>query len=309
MQRTDTPLVSIALCTYNGQEFLSPQLDSLLSQDYYNIEIVVIDDCSTDNTWHILQQYANEDKRVKLHRNERNIGYIHNFERAIKLCKGELIALADQDDIWESVKIKTLAEAIGDNIMVYHNSDFIDEKDRRIGDVTMASRFRMYDGESCIPFIVANCIAGHATLFKRELIQYIFPFVDDNYHDWWISYVAFNVGKVKYVDKVLVHYRQHKNSVTDSLELRKAAPVKKAKGDRFGVNLKWLANCAKFRYNKDSRLVNETCNVLVNLKEGRNKFRTLVFLVKYFDLLFYFTKQKQRSFLSKVNYVRKLCYN
>src|SRR3569833_676088 len=146
MQRTDTPLVSIALCTYNGQEFLSPQLDSLLSQDYYNIEIVVIDDCSTDNTWHILQQYANEDKRVKLHRNERNIGNIHNFERAIKLCKDELIALADQDDIWESVKIKTLAEAIGDNILVYHNSDFIDEKDRRIGDVTMASRFRMYDG-------------------------------------------------------------------------------------------------------------------------------------------------------------------
>jgi len=309
MRRTGTPLVSVAMCTYNGQEFLSAQLGTIISQDYENLEIIIVDDCSADVTWDVLQRFAEMDRRVKLYRNKRNIGYIRNFERAIKLCKGELIALADQDDIWEPTKISEMVEAIGDNIMVYHDSDFIDENSQRIGDETMSSKFRMYEGQSCIPFIVANCISGHATLFKRKLIKYIFPFASDNYHDWWISYVAFNVGTVKYLNKILVHYRQHRNSVTDSLELRHTAPPKKTKADRLGIDLTWLSNCARYRYNKDSHLISAACDVLVNLKEGKNKFKSLVFLVKYFDLVFYFSKRKQRSFLSKVNYIRKLCYN
>jgi len=302
-----TPLVSIALCTYNGQRFLSRQLDTLISQDYPNIEIIVVDDCSTDKSCDILERYARRDQRIKLFRNDKNIGYVRNFERAIKLCNGDLIALSDQDDLWEPTKLSVMVNAIDDNIMVYHDSDFIDERNRRIGNNTMASKFRMYEGESCIPFIMSNCISGHATVFRREMIKYIFPFAHDNYHDWWISYVAFNVGKVKFVDQVLVHYRQHSNSVTDMLKLR-GAPQPGEKTEWFPVDRSWLNKCSKFRYNKDSKLIVKTCNVLENLKEGRNKFRSLVFLVKYFDLLFYFNRKKERSFLSKVNYIRKICF-
>src|SRR5580658_4968334 len=111
MITTDTPMVSVALCTYNGQQFLPAQLDTLLAQDYHNLEIVVVDDNSTDNTWRILQKYAQLDHRVKLFRNDQNVGYIRNFERAIKLCSGDLIALSDQDDLWETTKITTMADA------------------------------------------------------------------------------------------------------------------------------------------------------------------------------------------------------
>src|SRR5581483_6393778 len=111
MQMRNEPLVSIALCTYNGEKFLRKQLDSLLLQDYNNIEIIIVDDRSTDNTWHIVQEYAKKDTRIFAYRNHQNIGYIRNFEKAILLCRGDYIALADQDDIRESRKIQILTNA------------------------------------------------------------------------------------------------------------------------------------------------------------------------------------------------------
>ncbi|MGZ3763304.1 MAG: glycosyltransferase family 2 protein [Mucilaginibacter sp.] len=296
------PLVSIALCTFQGKNFLKKQLESLLSQTYRNIEIIAVDDCSVDHTWAILQDYAETNPKLKIYRNDQNIGYSRNFEKAIKLCKGDYIALADQDDIWESNKIEILMAAIKDNIMVYHNSDFIDEQDNRIGDITMASKRRMYEGESCLPFVLSNCISGHTTLFKRELIPYILPFESDNYHDWWIAYVAFNIGKVKFIDKVLVHYRQHKDSITDTLQIRNSK-----RQERLTIDPLWLKYCADFKYNKESVIVKRAYTLLSALKDGKSRLQTLLFLVKYFDLFFYIDSKK-RGFFSKVNYVRKICF-
>src|ERR1700761_5678732 len=93
-------LVSIALCTYNGEQFIDSQLDSILAQSYPNIEIIAVDDCSTDATWEVLQDYAQKDKRVRACRNEHNLGHTLNFQKAIALATGEYIALCDQDDIW-----------------------------------------------------------------------------------------------------------------------------------------------------------------------------------------------------------------
>ena len=75
------PLVSIALCTYNGAENLAQQLDTLVNQTYRNLEIVVVDDCSTDDTYAILQDYSSKDDRFRLYTNEANLGFLKNFER------------------------------------------------------------------------------------------------------------------------------------------------------------------------------------------------------------------------------------
>ena len=221
MQGIGQPLISIALCVYNGERFLSGQLDSIINQDYHNLEIIVVDDCSTDNSWSLLQIYQRSDNRIKTHRNEHNIGYVKNFEKAIILCTGRYFALADQDDIWVSDKISVMTEAIMDNIMAYHDSDYLDENGILIGQETVSSRFNVYDGGSCIPFILFNCVHGHATLFNSEIKKFIFPFDGRFPHDWWLTYVAFNVGTVKYIDRVLVHYRQHQSTITDSLILKK----------------------------------------------------------------------------------------
>lgn len=308
---TVSPLVSIALCTYNGEKFLVKQLDSLLSQDYENIEIIIVDDCSKDNTFIILKDYQQKDMRIKLYRNERNLGYTKNFEKALTLCTGKYIAFADQDDIWETDKISLCTEAIKDHVMIYHNSDFIDTSDKPMGDGTVASRLRVYEGDSCLPFLIANCVHGHAVLFDSTLKKYLLPFNEKFSHDWWLAYVAFNIGAVKYLDKVLVHYRQHTNSVTDTFQLRprKSLETKPVKGiERMSVNLDMLKQCAEFKYNKDAALMREAYYLLSNLAKGKEKLKSFWFLVKHFELLFYIRNQIKSNF-SKVNYVRKVCFN
>lgn len=132
------PLISIALCTYNGSAFLAEQLDSILGQRYTNWELVVVDDCSTDSTPAILEEYAGSDARIGLHYNEQNLGYNKNFEKALGLCRSELIAICDQDDIWHPEKLEKQVKLIGDHALVYHDSEFVNAEgqsmNRRISD-------------------------------------------------------------------------------------------------------------------------------------------------------------------------------
>ena len=93
------PLISVALCTYNGERYLREQLNSLFSQTYSNMEIVAVDDASTDRTVDLLREYERRDARLRVVVNTRNIGFIRNFERAISLCNGVLIAPCDPDDV------------------------------------------------------------------------------------------------------------------------------------------------------------------------------------------------------------------
>ena len=100
------------MATYNGEAFIREQMDSILAQSYKNIEVVACDDCSTDGTYEILQEYARKDGRVKCFQNAANLGFKKNFERAITLCSGEFIALSDQDDVWLKEKLEVQLKAL-----------------------------------------------------------------------------------------------------------------------------------------------------------------------------------------------------
>ena len=316
MQVTDRPLISIALCVYNGERFLAKQLDSIITQDYEYLEIIAVDDCSSDKSWELLKHYQDIDNRIRIYRNNKNLGYVKNFEKAITLSTGRYFALADQDDAWEGNKISTMIDAIGNNIMVYHDSDYIDEDGRQIGTQSVSSLLRVYDGSSCIPFILANCVHGHATLFNSEIKKYIFPFDGRFPHDWWLTYVAFNVGSVKYIDKVLVHYRQHQSAITDSFMLVKqeALQRKPARGlERISLNLNLLKYCTEFQYNKDNKLIDSLWYSFSGLAKGKERLSSFWLLVKYYGLLFYIQDSRQvlyrkKGFFSRLNTIRKICF-
>src|SRR5687767_13263616 len=126
-ERDDSPLVSIALATFNGQRFLAEQLDSLLRQTYSNLEIIISDDGSTDATVNIVASYAAAYPHIFVYRNTGEKGVASNFQHAIRQCKGDLIAFCDQDDIWLPGKIEKLVKEIGDASLIYHDSLLINE--------------------------------------------------------------------------------------------------------------------------------------------------------------------------------------
>jgi len=98
--------VSVVLGTYNGEAYLREQLDSVLAQTYPFLEIIAIDDGSSDSTVAILKEYAARDTRIKVVVNEQNLGFIRNFEKGCSLATGRWISLCDQDDYWLPDKIK-----------------------------------------------------------------------------------------------------------------------------------------------------------------------------------------------------------
>lgn len=170
------PLVSIALCTYNGKKYLPEQLDSILNQSYQNLEIVVVDDKSTDGTIDLLESYKNKyPHKISLFQNSINLGFNSNFEKAISLCKGDLIAISDQDDLWIKDKISLQVNYIKENLLIYHDSLMVDKNGQSLN-IKISDMRNMYSGDNPNVFIFNNCVSGHSILMKKELLQYIFPF-------------------------------------------------------------------------------------------------------------------------------------
>lgn len=219
MNRKSNPLVSIALCTYNGERFLQQQLDSLVNQSYDNLEIIAVDDKSTDNTLAILKMYETKYKFLKIHQNETNIGFRLNFETALLKCSGEFLALCDQDDIWDLDKIKVQVENINENTLVYHDSALIDSNGLKLNK-NISDVINMYSGNKHHYFLFENCISGHTCLFSRSLLKDLLPLPETVYHDRWLGFIATLRGNVLYLDQTLVDYRQHSSSTTDILRLK-----------------------------------------------------------------------------------------
>ncbi len=207
------PLVSVALCTYNGTRFLAGQLESLLGQDYPAFEIVAVDDASSDDTLAILENFRRRDSRLRVHRNSVNLGLNRNFERAFGLCRGDLIAPCDQDDIWLPQKLSALVERIRGAQLAYCDSELVDERGKPLGH-RVSDRVTMYSGEDPAVFALYNCVSGHAALFRRGVLEHARPFPEERYYDWWLAFVAASLGRVEFVDRCLVQFRRHSLSTS-----------------------------------------------------------------------------------------------
>lgn len=241
-----SPLISVALCTYNGEAFLATQLDSLLAQDWENLEIVVVDDGSTDRTREILRDYASRDPRILVTLNERNLGFLANFEKAFNLTRGEFIAPCDQDDWWHPEKLRGLHAAIGDLALAYCDSLFVDSTghslNRKASDV-----LRMYAGNDPAAFVFANCVSGHGMLVRRRLMERALPFPYGRFHDWWLAFAAASTAGLVYVPKPWVHYRQHSAAQTDLSGQARKGKKNPPRWEELTHRRAWIAALADFQ--------------------------------------------------------------
>lgn len=292
----DTPLISIALCTYNGERFLREQLDSLLAQDYLNLEIVAVDDASTDGTAAILEAYAARDPRLRVFHNASNLGFRRNFQEAIERCRGDFIAPADQDDVWRPDKLRLLLKAIGDAAAAYCDSELIDEQGRPLG-LTVSDKRVM--GPIHDPLILAlqNCVSGHAMLLRRSLAARAMPVPEGLYHDWWLALVAAGEGGIAYCPQPLVQYRQHGRSVTDIAGLRRAARPRGQGLAKFEAAEQRLLACAAFTSSGNHALVEELLLLWQARREQYLCPRLALFALRHRHRLFsqYRNERKRRA--------------
>ena len=210
------PLVSIAMCTYNGAQYLQQQINSLLLQSYPRIEIIVTDDASTDNTKQILEENAKKDKRLQFFINEKNIGYNKNFEKTIHFCSGQFIAISDQDDIWDPDKIMTMMQQWpeGSAFIYSLSGNFIGNDFAK----RLSAPNVVYGPISDVHQLVFNSpVHGHACMFKKEMVTGCTPFPENIYYDWWMSMHAASGGAIGCVPHTLTWHRVHDNNYSRSI--------------------------------------------------------------------------------------------
>jgi glycosyltransferase involved in cell wall biosynthesis len=297
----NSPLVSIALCTYNGQDFLEEQLSSILSQSYRHLEVIVCDDGSTDRTLQIVGDFAAKDSRIKVYQNPKNLGFNKNFEQAISLTSGEYIAISDQDDIWEKDKIRLLYEYIQDNLLIFSNSLLMDRSGKLLGG-QLLSNFSIQD-KSFKAYLLHNYTTGHTCLFRREFLEYILPLPEVGYYDWWMGFVALYHQKITFLDKPLTRHRVHSGSVIQTVFSHEKA---KSQADLFNTDLN-IRQLKVFRsYHNLLEEDRNTIDELVDdLETKKRKFSIRLFRKLLFFFDDYIVSKKKRSFFSKINFARK----
>lgn len=211
-------VVHIVMATYNGERFLREQLESLLCQSYGNITIEICDDGSQDGTLDIAQEYLAKDRRVTLHQNEVNEGYVRNFLKGMKRSTAPYIMFCDQDDIWHKDKVeRTLTkmkqtERAGKEIPVLVYTDAMNydsDTGRELGRFHETSHLHTKKVDTAHLFMENKCI-GCTVMVNRRMLSYLDELPDEiRVHDWWLALIASHFGVIGYLSEPTLLYRQH----------------------------------------------------------------------------------------------------
>jgi len=214
-------MISVAMCTYNGSKYLEEQLNSIIHQTRQPDEIVICDDRSKDDSIEIAQRtLENWNGIIRIVRNEKNLGFVKNFEKAISFCHGDIIFLSDQDDVWKANKIEVIVKTFEKNpdaAMVFHDSELVDKNLHPLFPSfwrnTLAFDHSKFLARNYKKLCIDNIIQGSACAFRRKVFELAVPFPEPAYHDEWLGLVALLIGEIIPVNKCLMQYRQDQNAL------------------------------------------------------------------------------------------------
>jgi glycosyltransferase involved in cell wall biosynthesis len=208
--------VSVVMAVHNGSRFLRQQVQSILQQLLAQDELIVVDDASNDDSIALLMSL--DEPRIKIHRNEHNVGVIGTFERGLSLATRDIIFLSDQDDVWMPQKRAACIAAFARDpevVLVITDAQVIDDEGKLLAPSFMATRggFR----GSVWSTILRNRYLGCAMVIHRKLLRVALPMPRDiPMHDMWLGALASKAGRVTYVPLALLQYRRHGGNVSPS---------------------------------------------------------------------------------------------
>lgn len=240
------PAVSICIPTYNGARYLKECLDSALAQTFRDLEVVVVDDGSTDSTLDVVRQYARTDNRLRVCRNERNLGLVVNWNRCVELASGKWVKFLFQDDLLEPSCVEDMlgASRSGVDLVVARRglifeeetTDALKEVYRRYLAEHNLARYcggREYMTAEQFSEILLrhppfNCIGEPtATLLRRSAFERYGQFNPDliMLGDWeYSARVAANTG-LCYVDAMLAHFRVHAGAASSRVRSHRSRVI------------------------------------------------------------------------------------
>jgi glycosyltransferase involved in cell wall biosynthesis len=211
--------ISVAMCTYNGEQFLAQQLASMAQQSRPPDELIVCDDRSTDHTVAMIREFAASVRYpVRVFENEHNLGVAANFDRAIRLCEGNLIALADQDDIWYPIRLERSEQELTAHPqagLIFSDADIIDDNNQSTG-ATLWQRLsfvgkREQDLLAGRYLVLAKhrFVTGATVMMRAGLRDRCLPIGEGWIHDEWITMISAAFCDLKPIAQPLIQYRIH----------------------------------------------------------------------------------------------------
>lgn len=211
-------MISVCLASYNGGEYIKYQIQSILEQLNPEDELIISDDNSSDDTLNIINGF--DDSRIKLYNHipQGNNSFekaTYNFENALKVAKGDIIILSDQDDIWYKDKVRLLTNALSNADIAKHDYSTINSR----GEIIKLSNYLRDDEENRNLFYLIKYLPfrGCCMAFKRILLNYTLPFPKNCLqHDSWIGLMSRLLKfRFTYIDKPLIYHRIHISNVSE----------------------------------------------------------------------------------------------
>lgn len=220
--KTKLPLVSVCIPVYNGEKYIKYTIDSVLNQTYKNLEIIICDNCSTDNTVSIVESY--NDKRIKLYKNRSNIGALNNSNKCIELSSGYYIKFVYADDIINRNTLEEMVSIMEKNSKIALsavNFCHIDEKNSIITKPILNMSSGKYSSKPIFRRLVIEgniigCPSG--VMIRKSFLNIVGLFKDElkymSDYDMWIKLCK--VGDFYFINKSYMYFRVHLNSISNN---------------------------------------------------------------------------------------------
>lgn len=220
-ENNSQPFVSVIMPVYNAGDFLVEAIKSILKQTYKNFEFIIIDDCSTDNSWKILQKFKKKNKKIKIYRLKENVGVSQTVKFAIEKAKGKFLARMDADDIAVTTRLEKEINYLLKNpetVAVGTQCCLINKDGKTIGKKTFPTKF-----EDIYKYIFTFIPVQQPTLMinKTKLPKDFKYYYDslDTAEEVELLFKLFQYGKVENLKESLHYYRLHdKNTSLKNLK-------------------------------------------------------------------------------------------
>lgn len=269
-------LISIVLPIYNGEKYMRESIDSIIMQSYQNWELIIVNDCSIDNTAEIANEYVKKDKRIKYYKNEKNMRLPKTLNKGFSLSKGDYLTWTSDDNLFKQGAFEKMVAALKNNNadFVYASYETIDENGNYI-DYVQTNKMGKYE-------IIGHNVVGACFMYTRKVYDVIgdyedkFLLVED--YDYWLR--IFSKFNITYIKEILYSYRLHDGALTSTERTEKINSACEAailnNKDNFGK----LNNLQKYY------LYDGLNRCRQNMLDDRNKYKHKYILYKCYYTLF-----------------------